>query len=295
MSESGSPRESIPERREDEPPPLPPESPRARRARRAGAARATAGTAISNAFSAWMQNLIPFSLLSLLIHVPYFLFGWWTFSATLTDEQLAWVGLVDWLGPLLLQLILTASVVFGVVNRLRGVREGMGRAFVQGLRRTGPALLVSLVIALPTVAAVLLAVLTLESAFLLLLIVQVVVYVVFFVAIPAVVVERPGALGLGALGRSLFLTRGRRGTVFGAILLQVLVVIGLSIPVGLFGFALFPDEYHEGAPLTFRAFLFTAGFQALILPFNACVPAVIYFLLRREKEGYEVENVAEVF
>ena len=103
----------------------------------------------------------------------------------------------------------------------------------------------------------------------------------WYVALPAIVVERAGPIE--SLRRSSFLTRGHRSKVFG---LWVLIFIVESIV----GYAL-RRPLGAGIVGTAGRFLwlvFTAAYQAIVI-------AVVYYDLRVAKKGIDLDRIAAVF
>jgi hypothetical protein len=106
------------------------------------------------------------------------------------------------------------------------------------------------------------------------------------VAIPAAVLEERGVTS--SLSRSQELTSGRRWRVFGAYLVAGLIMlVGVGIVEGA-AIAI------AGVGSTF-SLVAIWGFVALSQAFTACVVATLYYYLRREREGVEIDHIAAVF
>jgi hypothetical protein len=119
--------------------------------------------------------------------------------------------------------------------------------------------------------------------FLLLVIPGLIVMTMFWVAIPAAVVERPGVFA--SLGRSLDLTRGCRWRVFGVVVILIVISLVAQQIAGMVAAA-------SGAVfgIVFVAFV-TAFFTAL----TAVAGAVSYHDLRLAKEGGDSADIAAVY
>jgi hypothetical protein len=89
------------------------------------------------------------------------------------------------------------------------------------------------------------------------------------VIVPVIVLERVGALD--AFGRSRQLVRGHGWTVFGLIVLTILLLIGASIVLGIV-FAFLPDEL--------ASFLGNIVSNTLFAPFIALALTILYYRLR---------------
>lgn len=106
------------------------------------------------------------------------------------------------------------------------------------------------------------------------------------VALPTAIVERTGVVG--SLGRSRQLTSGRRWRVFGAAFVPILISIVTSwILIGV----VFGLRGVSSSTFQIVSWLISSVEQA----FTVCVFATLYYYLRREKEGVDIEQVAAVF
>jgi hypothetical protein len=103
---------------------------------------------------------------------------------------------------------------------------------------------------------------------------------IWAVTAPAIVIERRGAIE--AFGRSFDLVRGHGWTVFGAIVVAFLVLVGLAFLGALIGAAI--------AELV-GAIVLTIIVNTIAAPFAALVSSVLFFDLR-EQEGGAVEPAA---
>lgn len=258
------------------------------------------GEAIARTFVVWFRNFVPFSILSIALYVPATLFGVWYLESGHRDLEGTTYALLAQLVEMFTNQLLAAVVIWGVVERLRGRSPALVTCFSRGLSRIGPVLLVALGVTLPFAVVVGVAVLlVLQSSpspgaivgvTLLLLVPILFWYTIVFVSTPSVVVERPRFLGLGAIGRSIRLTSGRRWSVFGSIF-TIYLVIGFSgALIGIIGLAV--GLANES---TLPGYLMQRGLAVLVQPLSATLPAVVYYQLRREKEGIDVEEIASVF
>jgi hypothetical protein len=118
---------------------------------------------------------------------------------------------------------------------------------------------------------------------------------VYYVTIPSAVMERPGVFG--ALGRSGALTAGRRGAVFGLLLLVFLAKFGLSkLLEGMLidMEALMADP--DAAISAMRTLMWAQAIADVVFAmFTATIACVTYYLLRSEKEGTSADELASVF
>jgi hypothetical protein len=120
--------------------------------------------------------------------------------------------------------------------------------------------------------------------FLLLIVPGVILMVMWYVAVPACVLEKTGPVR--SLGRSRELTKGYRWKVFGLILL----VYVLSILGNAFGALL-----ANTAAGMWGAAIAQLIWQGIAAGFGSVLIAVVYYYLRVAKEGVDVDQIAAVF
>ncbi len=251
----------------------------------------TVGGLLSTTLSIWWKHVASFTLLSVVVYSPFAVtFG--LFYGTLLTAGMQPRGADDvasfgiavfgvWLLTLFLAVIQAGAVTFGTVRHLAGERAGLGAMLRVGLRRTLPVIGVAIVLWLGFVLG-----------FVLLVVPAVLLAVASCVAIPAAVVERPGVTG--AIRRSFALTRGRRGTLFaaGLVILMVVWVLAAIVQVGVTAVSalLLPREMAM-AGMMIASQLGNVFFSALPL----VGIAVAYHELRQEKEGVDTAALAKVF
>jgi hypothetical protein len=243
------------------------------------------GEVIGKGFQVLLRNSGAFAVISLLLTLPLFLF-----ELVTTNEMVALDGATPeqaegavWrifgytFAAMAIQLVFSGmasgALTYGTVQDLRGRRAGFGECLARGLALILPVIGVSIVAG---IAAMLGAILFIVPGLILLL--------MWWVAVPATVIERPGIFA--SLKRSSFLTKGSRWRIFGMLLIVAVIsglltfVTQLAI-VGNFG-------------LAFGAFL---GWlvNAFVTALSAVLAAVSYYQLRAAKEGAEIDVIARVF
>lgn len=249
------------------------------------------------------RNIVPFGLLALLFTTPTFLVtaladpqaGFMdpkTMQALQYGNEAAiqkvWMMVAAMFGLLLLGLVLgmmaTATVVYGTFQDLRGTPATFGSSLRHGLATV-----------LPVIGVALLSVLLMMLSGFLFIIPMFIVMVMFYVAIPAAVVERPGVIA--SLKRSAALTKGHRWRIFGIYVVIMLVMMMASgIVQAPFMASMMnagPDLMTSGAFITSNVLglLVNAFFTAL----GAVASAVAYHDLRAVKEGFDIDQYAAVF
>jgi hypothetical protein len=256
------------------------------------------GEVLSETFSIFFRNLIPFSILTALAFSPIFVLGGVLAQAGkgISGNAVATGALLFGAGLILCLPLATAAITYGVFQQMRGEDSSLGSCLRVGLSCMLPVLSVAILQMLVVLGAILVTAvpvgiiaglvgksspgcaMVIVPLVLLCYVPAVMLMMRFFVAIPAAVEERPGPLD--ALKRSSFLTEGERGRIFGILFLLVLINAGISL-VAVFvprvGFVLQP----------LVSLLMTGVFA------TAC--AVIYYRLRSLKESIDVDQIASVF
>jgi hypothetical protein len=222
------------------------------------------GSTIETSASILFGNFVPFVGTALVASLP-----------SLAFSQIVDSIAVQNIVTFIVSQIVTVTLIYGAMQALRRRQISMSECLSQGFRRLGAALGVAIVtgfcIALGAVA------LLIPGLFLMTL---------WAVAIPAATVENTG---VGAsMSRSAALTRDRRWRVFGAVIVATIIsIVVIAIAAGIAGVFVGP-----------QTFLFAAvvwALSAVSQAFSACVFATLYYFLRREKEGVEIDQIANVF
>ena len=230
------------------------------------------GTVISESFSVFFSNLVPFCIVALILMLPLLVYNLLVVGGA-TEGSFSFSQLLAFVIQSILTQLLAATISFATFQYLRGHQVSIGECLSRGLSLIVPvigvAFLTGLLVGIGTV---------------LLIIPGIIVAVMLWVAIPVAVVERPGVIE--SLKRSAELTKGQRWTIFG-----IVVVIGIILAVA-------------GAILS--AILVAAvgftGFSiglwvlnAIFGAFSATAAAVGYYFLRATKEGVDIGDIAKVF
>jgi hypothetical protein len=254
--------------------------------------RFTVGGVVSGTIQVWWKHLGAFTLMSLVVYAPLGITLGVLFRAAFRDPApfagpvpsgstvaLA-LGAVS-LATIILAVVQAGAVTYGAVRHLQGGAARFGEMIAVGFRR-----------GLPVVATGVLLSLAVLGGSLLFLVPGVFVAVATSVAVPAAVVERPGAFG--ALRRSFALTRGSRWLLFAAFLALLVIVWALAALVQVAAtiaasLLLPPGDALLGVLVATQ--LGNAVFSALPL----VGMAVAYHDLRVAKEGVGADALARVF
>ena len=225
------------------------------------------GEVLATSFAILFRNIVPFGILSVLVLSPTLFFGLAIIGSPIDPAVSMIVGAVL---SIFLTAAVTGALVYGTSRQLGGHKVAIGECLGRGLAT-----------ALPVIGVIILMTLGMTIGMLLLVIPGIILYVMWWVALPVAVIERPGVVA--SLKRSAALTKGRRWHVFGILLLIILLSAVLS-----FLLRSFEGDVVVGIVLSLLVNAFSAALGAV-------VGAVGYYRLRGEKEGLGVESIASVF
>jgi len=251
------------------PPPAPPGAPLAK----PGPA-ILVGRVFGRAFSVWMANFVPFTVVTLVIHLPVILMA--SFTPDSASSTSSWTGLVRIVSGLA-GLVLAGALTSGVLGALRGQPATVGALLSSGFSRFGDVFGASFRVGLWVMLG-----------FVLLIVPGVMWYCALYVAVPAAVVERHLGTSNGTLQRSRELTAGSRWQIFGLVLLVALVTLVATLAAGALAVlgAGLPQPVVVGLAMTL---------VTMVNPLGACAHAVVYHDLRVAKEGVSTADLARVF
>ena len=255
------------------------------------------GRVLSTAWSVYMRNFTPFSMVALVLLLPLLFIQLFMMPIAEAGEDVAVVevfgivGVIYALLTLLLTQLVTATVVYGTIQEMRHNSVSTGEVLTRGLQLAlpvlGVVLVASVAVALAVGSVAFVAILATGSGvfgILLAMIPGLTLFVMFWVAIPVAVVERPGVFA--SLKRSIFLTKGNRWRIVGLVGLLWLVAalitsLASAVFLGTGAVGIYPYIDH----------VLTAFFTVVI----AVVGAVGYHDLRLLKDGVDVDGIASVF
>jgi len=231
----------------------------------------TVGTVLSRATDVFTRGALTFVAISLIANAPRLVYEWALLNGT--SPATPWMPLAWGLVSVVLSALAEAMIIFAAFQTLRGRRAGIGESIGRGLRRLGAVVLASIVVSILIVLGAIL-----------LLVPGLIVLTIFFVTIPACVVEQLGATT--AMARSSELTRNHRWRVFGAaavvfiifFIVDSIVSAVLRHPATLWSYVLV-------------AFCVNSVYSA----YNAVLAAIVYHDLRVIKDGIDIDQLAAVF
>ena len=249
--------------------------------------RITVGEMMGPAFRVLMRNIVPFGIIAILITgvpnalLPFLILGTLPGPDGLPDvaagESMMSAGfvIVILLTQLVLPYFLTAALIYGSIQDLRGEKVSIGDC----LRR-------ALAVLIPVIGLAILVGLLVGIGFILLIVPGLFLFVMYFVAMPVAVVERPGVFA--SLGRSAELTKGHRWPMLFVFILMIAIAFAITF-VESFVLEVFSSL---GYPVTL---VVDAVVQSFLAAWFAIIPAVAYFNLRYVKEGVDINEIAAVF
>ena len=273
-----------------------------------GLARFSFGATVSIGFNIFFKNFFPFIILALILFFPTFLMQYYAPQMIEPGSDNV-LSIVSGLVSFLLYAILTAALIYGTYRYLSGKPAQIMDSLVRGIQLIFPVIGVAIVTAiviflgflagaLPGIGLLALAARagsggSVELGGLVLmaggLIVVAVLATMLWVVIPAAVIERAGVFA--SLGRSRFLTRGHRWSIFGIFVLIFIAEFAAGWVAGRIAAPRLPFSIDDFVPLFLAIWVISAFVGAL----RAVFAGVGYFLLRAEKEGANIDAVAAVF
>ena len=261
-------------------------------------ARFDMGRVISRTFGAIGKNLPVFALLTVLLYaVPQFflqvVLNTEAAQGSASDQMVkGLVAVVGGLASFVLYYALQACLVKGTVTFLRGQPASVGDSLKTGfgvfLALFGLTLLVTLLEGLGFVA---------------LIVPGIILAIRWSVAVPVLVIERGRGIS-GAMKRSAELTKGSRWSIFGLMVVLLIVMwlmsaAGMAIGFSVSGAAGLTSGTGPaglvGALKSPIAVGFNVLFGSLVLMVGAVGVASLYYELRSLKEGVSVTDLAKVF
>ncbi|MBC7976371.1 MAG: hypothetical protein H7138_15480 [Myxococcales bacterium] len=237
------------------------------------------GNVLVTGFRIWAKNVIPFLFLTALIYAPVLLWNLGLLQGEMTDARIgALIQALEYSSRLMivLNIVVSAALTYGVVMDLRGQRVSIGACIVAGLARFFPVIGVCFLSAVCVIAGTIV-----------LLIPGLIVFCMLYVSSQVAVFERPGVIG--ALKRSRDLTDGHKLEILGLLVLLGLVSWGLQWLIDSVMFSSFEaaDRIH------IARYVYVLLTEEVILGSIASVmPGVAYYFLRIEKEGVTAAQLA---
>lgn len=230
------------------------------------------GRVFDRATSVYTRNFLIFTLVPMVAYLPSLLLP--ASAGGITGQNRGWaVGLLAIILTVMLGLLSQAILVYGSFQDMRGKQVNIGESFNVGIGRL-----------VPILGLTILEGLGIMIGFMLLIVPGLILIAMWFVAVPACIVERRGPWE--CLVRSGELTKGHRWKIFGVVILLYLVsaIMGYILTSVLGAIA--------GSVVATIAALIWNGIWGA---FFAVFVVVTYYELRVAKEGIDIEQIASVF
>lgn len=250
-------------------------------ASQSGSVQFSIGSVIGSSIGVYARNFVSFSILALLIGVIDLIvtFVWPQDEAAIAAGQISYTGLIIGVLALFLVYGLTqAAIIYGTFQDLRGQKASVGDCIARGLSTMIPVIVGSLLLSIAV-----------GIASLFFLIPGIILALMWWVYIPVVVVEGKGITG--SFGRSSELTKGRRWHILGLLIVIVLIMLVAGFVVGLIVLAVM----SSGGGISTAGIILQYVINCLVTAFSSVLVAVGYYYLRAEKEGIQVDDIAQVF
>lgn len=237
------------------------------------------GSVIGRGVSVFFRNIIAFAIVTVLLFIVPVLLTAFVFvtldpAAAVVLTILAWLIAYFWL---------SAALVYGVVSDLRGNKASVGEILSGALSVLLPVSLISIVVGVIVLLG-----------WIVFIIPGIFLYVIFWVAVPAAVVERTGVID--SMKRSLELTKGNRWKVFFVLVLWIVISFIIQVIVAFaVGVPMMPAD-QMAAPQISTAGAWIADIVNMLLAgIGASILAVGYHDLRVAKEGIGSDEIARTF
>jgi hypothetical protein len=251
-------------------------------------AKFSIGQVIQRTFGAIGRNFVTFFVLAIVLGgvpavISQFIAG--SFSEAAMMGEMGADVWIPYIGSMLLSLaagyVLLGALTHGAIVDLNGRRPSIGECLSTGVRHV-----------LPLIALAILTGFGVFLGLLLLIIPGIFLALMWSVAAPAYVVERPGIIA--AFGRSAELTKNHRWAILGLFVIYFIVafVIGIvmAIPMGLAAAA---DPMAAATnPVSLVLLLLLSALTTMIGTVGA---ASLYYELRTIKDGVGADALASVF
>jgi len=254
-----------------------------------GAVQFSIGRVIGDSFGVLARNIVSFGILSLLIGLIGLVAGF----LFLDTEQLEaaqndpaaleaamqnfnwWALALTGLIMIIVNVLTQAAIIYGTFQDLRGQKAGIGDCIARGLGSVVPVIIGSILLSLGIMIGLIF-----------LIVPGIILALMWWVYVPAIVVEGKGIIE--AFGRSRELTRGRRWHILGLVIVLLILMIVVSLIVN---FLVVIISMQGGLAADIISYIF----NALVTAYISVLVAVGYYYLRAEKEGVDANEIARIF
>lgn len=249
--------------------------------------RLSFGETLGQVFNLYFDNFVPLFLISLVSTLPFIVV---TFIRIESG--------VYYSGSNRLIEALTFLIIFVVLNTLCTALtiELISKRYLKQHQSIGTYVRNVLPFILPIIGLSILEMLVIGLGFLAFLIPGIYLFLGLSVAVQILIVERKRVME--SIRRSFVLTRGRKFEIFGYVLIVLVVLKRILIDELLVPKVFYPLIRNMEAAFNTKLILANGVFylvQVLFNPISACLFILIYFNLRIEKEGFDLEHLVDQF
>ena len=270
------------------------------------------GQVLSRSLSVLSRNFLKFLIIPVLVYLPLIVIGILALAlmpairaGAMGTAPLVVMGLLLFVAAIVLGIVSQAAMAHAAFQDMRGRRVSLVNSLNVSFRRLLPLAGIAIVIGL-TLLGVIIAlsalagflrvfvspVLTTVVAFVGGVTLAFVVMIMWYVAIPACIVETKGVFA--SLARSSQLTKGHRWKIFGLLLLLVLISIVVGLPLGIVIEIAVVPLFGSGVAAVASGII-NVVWNITWIAYYAIAVAVIYHDLRAAKEGVGIDEIASVF
>ena len=249
-----------------------------------GSVHFSIGRVIGDSIGIYARNFASFSFLALLMGLIGLLVSMYNLSQTTLEAsgEMNFSGaggdLLTSLAALLVSFLTQAAIIYGTFQDLRGSKASFTECITRGLASVVPVIVGSILLMIGVAIGMLL-----------LIIPGIIFWLMWWVYIPAIVVEGKGIFE--SFGRSQQLTSGRRWSIFGLVIIVLVLTVVVGAVVNLVALAAVSGSSDPMFFFIIAQYLI----NAIVTAFGAVLVAVGYYYLRVEKEGVDVNDIASVF
>ena len=230
------------------------------------------------------RNFVSFAIIAIVVQVPILLAQLYldpNFNPGATvpvvpdmASSFTYLGIVMLISAVVNGLTV-AALIYGSFQDLRGQKVGLGECFARAIAVLPIVFIASLAFAL-----------LVGLGTVLLIIPGIIFYVVFWLYVAAIVVEKKGISA--AFARSRELSQGKRWHIFAILLTLFVIIFGVDFALGaILGATIGADA---AVPIAVGIYLINSVLGA----YSAVTIAVAYYYLRADKEGVDIEDIAKL-
>jgi uncharacterized membrane protein len=201
-------------------------------------------------------------------------------NGTISTAGFIVAAMLSWVAMLVISALVQGALTRATVTANEGKRATFGESLSAGLRVVFPLIVLSILWAFGV-----------GLGFILLVIPGIILMMAWAVAVPALVVERPGIFA--AFSRSAELTKGARWKIFGLSLVLLVIYWCLTLIVGFVGLSQLSGA--NAANFTVANLIGTVVVSTIFNMIWGTVQPSLYVELREWKEGSSIENLEDVF